>query len=67
MGSLDVDAIFTNIPLDKTIDICIRQLYLKTLILFKVLQSQNLNNCYVWLQRSPILYLTVYFTNNSIV
>ena len=26
MGSLDVDAIFTNIPLDKTIDICIKQL-----------------------------------------
>ena len=27
MGSLDVDALFTNIPLDETIDICISELY----------------------------------------
>ena len=33
---------------------------LKTLILLKVLQSQNLNNYYVWLRRSLILYLTAH-------
>ena len=27
MGSLDVDSLFTNIPLDETIDICINQLF----------------------------------------
>ena len=27
MGSLDVDSLFTNIPLDETIDICINELY----------------------------------------
>ena len=27
MGSLDIDSLFTNIPLDKTIDICINQLF----------------------------------------
>ena len=27
MGSLDVDSLFTNIPLDETIDICVNQLY----------------------------------------
>ena len=27
MGSLDVDPLFTNIPLDETIDICINQLF----------------------------------------
>ena len=32
---------------------------LKTLILLKVLQSQNLNSYYVWLKRSLTLYLTV--------
>ena len=26
MGSLDVDSLFTNIPLDETIDICANQL-----------------------------------------
>ena len=29
MASLDVDALFTNIPLDETIDICLKKL-LKT-------------------------------------
>ena len=33
----------------------------------KVSQSQNLNNCYVCLQRSPILYLTADFTNKVMV
>ena len=27
MGSLDVDSLFTNIPLDETIDICVNQLF----------------------------------------
>ena len=27
MGSLDVDSLFTNIPLDETIDICINTIY----------------------------------------
>ena len=30
MGSLDVDSLFTNIPLDETIDICVNQLFEKT-------------------------------------
>ena len=30
MGSLDVDSIFTNIPLDETIDICINRLFENT-------------------------------------
>ena len=68
MGSLDVDSLFTNIPPDETIDICINQLFENTDTVegFKGL-SQNLNNYYVWLQRSLILYLTVYFTNKLMV
>ena len=27
MASWDVDALFTNIPLDKTIDICVKKLF----------------------------------------
>ena len=30
MGSLDIDSLFTNIPFDKTIDICINQLFENT-------------------------------------
>ena len=30
MGSLDVDSLFTNIPLDETIDICVKQLFERT-------------------------------------
>ena len=41
--------------------------YLKTLILLKFSQCYNLNNCNVWIKRSPILYLKVYFTNKPIV
>ena len=62
MGSLDIDSLFTNIPLDETIDIASIS-FLKTLILLKALENQNLNSYYLWLQRSLILYLTVYFTN----
>ena len=31
MASFDVDALFTNIPLDETIDICVKKLF-KTLV-----------------------------------
>ena len=30
MGNLDVDSLFTNIPLDETIDICVNQFFEKT-------------------------------------
>ena len=30
MGILDVDSLFTNIPLDETIDICVNQLFENT-------------------------------------
>ena len=30
MGSLDVDSLFTNIPVHETIDICINQLFQNT-------------------------------------
>ena len=66
MGSLDVDSLFTNIPLDENIDICINQLFEITDTV-EGLKSQNLSNYYVWRQRSLISYLTVYFTNKLMV
>ena len=66
MGSLYEDSLFSNIPFDETIDICVNQLFKHTNVV-AVLQSQNLNKWYFWLQRRPILYITVYFTNKLMV
>ena len=66
MGSLDVDSLFTNIPLDETIDICVNQLFENTDTVEDLSKSNNLNNlsnCYVLLQRNNTLYLTAFFTS----
>ena len=51
MGSLDVDSLFTNIPLDETIDICVNQLFENTDAVEGFTKSE-LNSYYLWLQRS---------------
>ena len=61
MGILDVDSLFTNIPLDKIIDICINQLFKYTDTVEAFTKSELKQ------QRSLILYLTVYFTNIPMV
>ena len=65
MVSLDVDSLFTNIPLDESI-ICVNQLFENTYAVEGFTKSE-LNSYYLWLQRSLILYLTVYFTNRLMV
>ena len=47
MESLDIDSLFTNIPLEETIDICTNRLFENT---EKVegLSKQNLRNFYVF-------------------
>ena len=67
MGSLDVDSLFTNIPLDETIGICVNQLFENTDTVEDFTKSELKNSYYLWLQSSLILYLTVYFTNRLIV
>ena len=41
MASLDVDALFTNIPLDETIDICIKKLFKTLNTLVKGISKNN--------------------------
>ena len=41
MASLDVDALFTNIPLDETIDICIKKLFKTLDALVKGISKNN--------------------------
>lgn len=47
MGSLDVDSFFTNIPFDKTIQICINQLFGNSDMVQRFKQSQR--NQLLWL------------------
>ena len=41
MGILDVDSLFTNIPLDKNIDICVKQLFKNTDIVEGFTKSEH--------------------------
>ena len=57
MGNLDVDSLFTNIPLDETIDICVNQLF----------ENTDTVEC---ITRSELLCLTTkdsYFIYNGII
>ena len=73
MSSLDVDSLFTNIFLDETIDICVNQLFENTDTVEGFTKSeikqllQKTTTEIKQLQRSLVLYLTVYFTNNLMV
>ena len=62
MGSLDVDSLFTNISLDKTIDTCVNQLSENTDTVEGFTKSELKE-----LQCLAILYLTVYFTNKPMM
>ena len=66
MGSLDIDSLFTNTSLGEAIDICINQLFENT-DTFEGFTKSELKQLLCWLQRSPILYLMVYFTNKPLV
>ena len=46
MGSLDIDSLFTNIPLEETIEICTNNLF-KTKTLFMVWKKVNLKIFYL--------------------
>ena len=56
MGSLDVDSLFTNIPLEETIDVCTNTLFQNTEKLASLLKL-NLRNFYPLLQKNPSLLL----------
>ena len=62
MGSIDIDSLFTNIPLDETIDICINQLFENTDTVEGIANSE-LEQMICLATACVILYLTVYFTN----
>ena len=56
MRSLDVDSLFTNIPLEETIDVWTNTLFQNTERLVSLLKL-NLRNFYPLLQKNPSLLL----------
>ena len=66
MGSLGIDSFLCTFLMIKLLMFASIS-YLKTLILLNVSQNQKLNNCYVWLEKSPILYSMVYSPSKPMV
>ena len=44
MASFDIDSLFTNLPLEETIDICVKKLFGRKKKVFRKIYSDN---CYV--------------------
>ena len=63
VGNLDVDSLFTNTPLDETIDICINQLFENTDTV-EGFKKSELKQLLCLATRES---LTVYFTNKLMV
>ena len=64
MGSLDVDSLSINIPLEETIDICANTFFEK-LKECKFYQKYNLRKLYLLLQKNLILDLMESSTNKT--
>ena len=62
MGSFDVGSLFSNIPLDETIDICVNHLFGNTDTVEGFTKSE-LKQLTCLATKSLILYLTIFFTN----
>ena len=61
MGSLGIDLLFNNIPLEETIEICTNNL-LKTATWFMVWKNVNLKIFCLLQPKCGILYLIIYYT-----
>ena len=63
MGSLDVDSLFTNIPLEETIEICTNELFKES----ETVEGLSKTELSLWLLRIRILFLMGQFINKSMV
>ena len=61
MASLHVDALFTNIPLDETIDICVKKLFKTLDTLVKGISKNGLRDLLNLATKEPFLCLTTSF------
>ena len=63
MGSLDVDYLFTNTPLEETIEICTNELFKES----ETVEGLSKTELSLWLLRIRILFLMGHFINKSLV
>ena len=62
MASFDIDSLFTNVPLDETIEISVKT-FLVERKNTKVFQDNNLRNCFVWQLRIHFFFSMVHSMN----
>ena len=53
MASLDEDSLFTNVPLDETIEICVNELFKTS----QTVSGLNKQQVFEMLQKKPLFYL----------
>ena len=61
MASLNVDALFTNIPLDETIDICIKELFETPETLVEGISKNNFRDLLYLATKESFFTLTTSF------
>ena len=66
MGSLGVDSLFTNIPLEETIEICTNELFKESETVEGLSKAEFKELC-LWLLRICILFLMGHFINKLMV
>ena len=62
MGNLDNDSLFTNIPLEGTIEICFNNIF-KNNNIFHGLKKSKFKDLLSLVNKESFLYLIVYYTN----
>ena len=66
MNSVDVDSLFTNIPLEETNEICTNELFKESETVEDLNKSEFRSFC-LWMLKIRILFLMKYFINKSMV
>ena len=65
MGNLDVDLLFTNIPLDETIDICTNAIYSQQDVIDSV-NKEEYRNLLSLATKNYILFSTRFYINKRV-
>ena len=57
MASLDVNALFTNIPLDENIDICVKKLFQYHETLIKIISKNDSHDLLILVPKELLFYI----------
>ena len=62
MASLDVDSLFTNVPLDETIEICVNELFKSSQTVSGLNKQQDLEMLLLTIKKNVILFDQKYYS-----